>query len=1042
MTKKTPNQNPARAPWHLLFLFLLGHLTTLPAHSQSAFSFQGRLTDESGPATGLYDLQFTLHDADTNGLAIGPVLTHADVPVSAGLFTVALDFGAQAYDGSPRWLELAVRTNGAADFTLLSPRQSVLPSPMTLFAQHAATATTASNLAGQVPDSQLAPNIARLDGDQTFTGTVSFENGANQFAGDGAGLTNLNLTALNSDGAIAVAGPTFIGSSVNLGVPGEAVATADFNGNGRPDLAVVCPNAARIVVLTNGGGMNWGVFHTINDGNAYRVAKAADMDNDGDQDLVCAMRSGSTSRIFINQGNGTFNYGPSVNGSWSCALADLNGDGRVDIVTAPGSSAVVHTNRGNLQFIQVASLAVYGGTSDVAFDDLNGDGHPDLVALNSSGAQAVVYRNQGNAQFVLGGRFGVGNIPTTAAIADLNRDGRPDVVTANLGNGTLTVLTNDGTGQLFRALDQPVGGGTGGTFNFTVRAARLDQDDYPDLVCNFATSPNLFVFLNNRQGGFAPAVPLYVSALAYDVLAEDLDLDGRVDLVSPIPAQLRLAFHQTQSSVQFTGAFAGDGASLTNVNASSLTSGTLAEARLSGNVALRNANQTFTGTNVFVHPYNYFHGLFDGNGADLTSLNAAALASGTVPDARLGTNVALVSGDVTFRGDVNAWGDLAGTRLRVGIAHTVVPFDATIAGGEFHAVLSDSYGATISGGDRHSIGELSANATISGGREHQIGTNSQNSTIGGGWYNRILNVAMDSTIGGGYANAIASEANGGTIAGGRSNTILDDSLQSTIGGGYINTIEPVATSVTIAGGHQNTVQRGAVGATIGGGEFNTVGTNALFATVVGGGGNRVASQARGAIVLGGEANVAGGRYSLAAGFRAHAAHVGSFVWADSTDRELASAADDSVTFRASGGTAFYSDTNGTAGVWLQPGATSWSSLSDRNVKKDVQSVDSRAVLDKLSAVPVQQWRYQWEASDAVPHLGPMAQDFKAAFYPGRDDKTITTQEIDGVALAAIQGLNQIVREKEQRIRDLEATVGSLKVLVETLIQQTAAAQAQ
>jgi len=59
----------------------------------------------------------------------------------------------------------------------------------------------------------------------------------------------------------------------------------------------------------------------------------------------------------------------------------------------------------------------------------------------------------------------------------------------------------------------------------------------------------------------------------------------------------------------------------------------------------------------------------------------------------------------------------------------------------------------------------------------------------------------------------------------------------------------------------------------------------------------------------------------------------------------------------------------------------------------------------------------------------MAQDFKAAFYPGRDDKGITTQEADGVALAAIQGLNQKVEEKDARIAELERRLEKLEVLI-------------
>src|SRR5438045_2779926 len=78
----------------------------------------------------------------------------------------------------------------------------------------------------------------------------------------------------------------------------------------------------------------------------------------------------------------------------------------------------------------------------------------------------------------------------------------------------------------------------------------------------------------------------------------------------------------------------------------------------------------------------------------------------------------------------------------------------------------------------------------------------------------------------------------------------------------------------------------------------------------------------------------------------------------------------------------------------------------RWAKKNFAPVDGEAVLERLAGVPVQQWNYKAEADDAVPHLGPMAQAFKAAFYPGRDDKVITTLEFDGVELAALQGLNQ------------------------------------
>jgi hypothetical protein len=165
------------------------------------------------------------------------------------------------------------------------------------------------------------------------------------------------------------------------------------------------------------------------------------------------------------------------------------------------------------------------------------------------------------------------------------------------------------------------------------------------------------------------------------------------------------------------------------------------------------------------------------------------------------------------------------------------------------------------------------------------------------------------------------------------------------------------------------------------------------------------------------------------------------VWGDSTDADIASTNANSWTVRASGGVRFFSDSTATAGVSLAPNGTSWGVISDRNVKKNFRPLDTRQVLEKLVEVPVQRWNYRWEADDAVPNIGPMAQDFKAAFYPGRDDKSITTQEIDGVALAAIQGLNhkleQQLKQRDSEIQDLRQSLSELRDIAQKLTAEVA-----
>src|SRR5262245_264255 len=137
-------------------LSLLGVLllATPSLLSQTAvFTYQGKLNDNGSPATGIYDLRFTIYDAATNGNGLGAA-TNAPTAVSNGLFTVALDFGTNAFTGADRWLEIGVRTNGSvAAYTVLSQRQPFTSTPY---------ATRAANFSGAVSDAQLSGNIARL----------------------------------------------------------------------------------------------------------------------------------------------------------------------------------------------------------------------------------------------------------------------------------------------------------------------------------------------------------------------------------------------------------------------------------------------------------------------------------------------------------------------------------------------------------------------------------------------------------------------------------------------------------------------------------------------------------------------------------------------------------------------------------------------------------------------------------------------------------------------------------------------------------------
>ncbi len=439
----------------------------------------------------------------------------------------------------------------------------------------------------------------------------------------------------------------------------------------------------------------------------------------------------------------------------------------------------------------------------------------------------------------------------------------------------------------------------------------------------------------------------------------------------------------------------------------------------------------------------------------------------------------------------------SGAAIGGGLANRAGGSFAVIAGGSTNVASARS--ATVGGGNRNTIDVAAEGATIAGGLLNQasdrgatIGGGSVNTaagqlaTISGGYRNYVsgnysfiggggLNAAtgIGSFVGGGgngeffvergtnhlasgeFSSVVGGVANTASgrhsfVGGGRINLASGDGAvvgggqESAAGGLVTNNIASGANSV-VSGGRLN-VAAGSH-ATVAGGEGNRV--EGDYATA-GGSGNIVTGDYATALGFGNEAagfyavalghdNAASGNYATALGSRAQAGHQGSLVWADSSPGDLTSAAADSVTLRAAGGYRLFANSGASIGVSLAPGQNSWGVLSDRNRKKDIQPLDGRVILDKLAAVPISTWHYDFEPSDAPPHLGPMAQDFKAAFYPGRDDRSITTHEFDGVALAAIQGLNEKV---EQDTRQKDAEIAELKQQNADLHRRLAALEAR
>ena len=799
------------------------HLQLSTALAQdTAFTYQGRLNVNGVPANGSYEFSYWLFAVRSGGSAIAGPLANAPIGVTNGLFTVTLDFG-NVFPGADRWLQIAVRTNGGGPFSILSPRQRLTSAPYAIQAANATSAASANsvaaaNITGTLTTSQLPSSV--VTNGQTGVNLIG------TFSGNGMGVSNLNLS-LNSGGAILFAGRFVLSSSPGVGNSPRSVTAADVNGDGKVDLITANNFASTLTVLTNNGSGGFGLSSSPAAGfNPYSVA-AADVNGDGKVDLICAnLLSPGTLRVLTNNGSGGFGLSSSLpllgDDPYSVVAADVNGDGKVDLISPTtlggplDGRLTVLTNNGSGGF-GVASLPLVGSDPrSVTAADVNGDGKVDLICANYGSGSLTVLTNNGSGNFVPRPQLFLGSGPRTVAAADVNGDGKVDLITANPSNNSLTVLTNNGSGG-FAIASMPGAGSN----PFSVTAADINGDGKVDLICaNLADDNTLTVLTNNGTGGFVLSSSPGVGSAPFWVTAADVNGDGNVDLISAneVANTLSVLFN----ALTFRGSFVGDGAGLTGLtasqipelDASKITSGTLADGLLSSNVALRFGGNTFSGDQFFTNGALYLTGRARVRAADPGSASFAEFVDFTS----------------TFRGFAGMDGTgLTGTSNQLSVGTTTA----------------------------HPVKFFTGNA------ERMV----------------------------------------------------------------IGTTGNVGIGVAIPG-------------------------------------NRL--------------------------------HVGGGVT-----------------------------------------ATAFVPTSDRNAKENFAPVSPQEVLNKVAALPISTWNFK-ELKDGR-HIGPTAQDFKAAFDLGNTETGIATVDADGVALAAIQGLNhkltQELKQKQTEITELKQELAKLKTLVQSLARK-------
>jgi hypothetical protein len=314
----------------------------------------------------------------------------------------------------------------------------------------------------------------------------------------------------------------------------SALAIADFNGDGLPDVAVISSADNQAIVFLSQGNGSFKAGKAINAGPAPGAIVAGDFNGDGHMDMAIVSAEGTG--IFLGKGDGTFKPVANIRNAFgnAIAVADFNGDGKLDLVVGDNQFGTLDLLLGNGDgtFQPMTVLPAAGNPVALAVADLNGDGSPDLVVATGANDQIVTLLNNGKGTFSNPQAVSVAGA-IALAIGDFNGDGKPDVACATLVGGTAAVvlLLGEGNGQLGAPTKIVSEGNPTGVA--IVAAGDFNGDGHLDLVASLnQLSGNYTLMLEgNGDGTFQkPAKYSMGSPQAFGVA--DFNGDGRVDIVT------------------------------------------------------------------------------------------------------------------------------------------------------------------------------------------------------------------------------------------------------------------------------------------------------------------------------------------------------------------------------------------------------------------------------------------------------------------------------------------------------------------------------
>ena len=372
------------------------------------------------------------------------------------------------------------------------------------------------------------------------------------------GLTSFPFPAFNttfSDSNQFIPSAFSSRTDVPTGSGPQFICNADLDGDGKPDLIVANGDSNTVTIYHNNstpGNVSFSEIASFTMGaSGYPIGVAAgDLDGDGKPDIVISNYYTQTLEFLYNASNpghilmDSVLSVPSGNYILGASIADLNGDGKPEVIVAcQGSNLLsVYTNSSTLGHIAFSNetpiLAPAGGSPfRVIVADLDGDGKPDLAAANTYLGTVSAYLNMtpagGAISFAADVDFATGNFPEGLAIGDIDGDGKPDLVIANNNDNTLSLLRNTSSaGSLSFAPQLTVNSGFAA---YDLVIADFDGDGKPDIAVDDQYTNTVSIHRNISTPGtiaISANVDYTTGNIPYSITTADFDGDGKPDLAT------------------------------------------------------------------------------------------------------------------------------------------------------------------------------------------------------------------------------------------------------------------------------------------------------------------------------------------------------------------------------------------------------------------------------------------------------------------------------------------------------------------------------